>query len=212
MDARDLFTKRSMSGESGELLLYLLIETTLEAPQVLAKMSLKTSPDMEVHGADGVHIRYNGPERPLDVFLGESKLYQDAASAIDDALKSIAEVRANGVGRELMLATENFKWMTHDAKDKILGLMNPNMGSHSCNIHFVVLIGFELRPHGNLKTAETKAGFLTRYASRANNLSELTIEKLSAAEHPANDIVHVFYVPFSDIDAFRTEFVRCLSK
>ncbi|WP_223252149.1 Hachiman antiphage defense system protein HamA [Paracoccus mutanolyticus] len=47
-----MFTDLKSSGEGGELLLYLLTERFLGLPQILCKMSLKTS--AHYHGADGV--------------------------------------------------------------------------------------------------------------------------------------------------------------
>lgn len=49
------FTDLQTSGEGGEFLLYLLAERFLNLPQILCKMSLKTSAQMHYHGADGVY-------------------------------------------------------------------------------------------------------------------------------------------------------------
>jgi hypothetical protein len=61
-EAFDLFKRAhqatNRNGEAGELILYLLTEWLLGAPQIIAKMALKTNTEMPVHGADGVHIRY----------------------------------------------------------------------------------------------------------------------------------------------------------
>lgn len=54
-EARDLFRTAKRSGEPGEVLLYMLLESALAAPQVLSKLDLKTSSEMEVIGGDGVH-------------------------------------------------------------------------------------------------------------------------------------------------------------
>lgn len=211
LEAKSLFTKRKQSGESGELLLYFLIEIVLGAPQVLAKMSLKTSSAMEVHGSDGVHAKLKAPGEPLDVYLGESKLHQDASTAITEALASIDKVRREGVDREVMLATENFKWIDSEAKEKILQLLDPNSPSHSCRIHFVVLVGFSLPPHGNRKTKETERDFIARYRKKTGSLRELLRTKTEGRNEPWDDIVHVFFVPFTDVERFREDFVKWLT-
>jgi hypothetical protein len=54
-EAQHLFTSLEKSGEGGEILLYLLLETVLGLPQLLCKMPLKTSGQMHYHGADGIH-------------------------------------------------------------------------------------------------------------------------------------------------------------
>jgi hypothetical protein len=65
------------TGEAGELLLYLLTEWILKAPQILAKMGLKTNRDMPVHGTDGIHIGYAPDKKRFCFYWGESKLFED---------------------------------------------------------------------------------------------------------------------------------------
>jgi hypothetical protein len=78
-------------GEAGELILYLLTEWIIEAPQVLAKMSLKTNPNMPVHGADGVHVKYNPARDSIRFYFGESKMQPSLGAALRAAAKSIAK-------------------------------------------------------------------------------------------------------------------------
>jgi hypothetical protein len=213
-DAMGLFTQRDASGEAGELLLYVLMELFLRAPQILAKMSLKTSAKLEYNGADGVHFRYNGPDQPLDIYLGESKIWETASSAIDDALDSIEAIRAGGFSRELVLATENFKWIDAEVRDKIFGLLDPDSTQHDCRISFVALVGFDLPPHGNRKTVETLEDFKRSYQKRSEALETLTLEKLQQRRdlsQRTDDIIHIFYVPFNDVEAFRADFVQFLT-
>lgn len=87
-EAQGLFTSIHNSGEGGELLLAVLLERLLAAPQILCKMSLKTSAQMHVHGTDGIHVRALDGGR-LAVYWGESKLHETVQSAISDAFKSI---------------------------------------------------------------------------------------------------------------------------
>ncbi|MGY3263081.1 HamA C-terminal domain-containing protein [Frigoribacterium sp. 2355] len=88
-DAVDLFVKSTKSGEGGELLLFALLENSLGIPQLLSKMSLKTSSNMHVHGTDGVHARLDDQD-VLHLFWGESKLHKSPAAAIDDCFHSLA--------------------------------------------------------------------------------------------------------------------------
>ena len=87
-EARGLFTKLERSGEGGELLLYMLLETVLRLPQLLCKMPLKTSSQMHVHGVDGIHGRVL-PNGILALYWGESKLYARVNEAIDACFESI---------------------------------------------------------------------------------------------------------------------------
>ena len=89
-DAEKLFTQTQVkTGEGAELLLYALLEKQLGIPQVLSKMSLKTSTEMQFHGADGVHaaLQSNGD---LALYWGEAKMYESVADAMSDCLDSLA--------------------------------------------------------------------------------------------------------------------------
>jgi hypothetical protein len=77
------------NGEAGELLLFVLTEWILGAPQLLAKMCLKTNRDMPVHGADGLHVGYSAENKHLYLYWGESKLYSNVREAIRSAAESI---------------------------------------------------------------------------------------------------------------------------
>jgi len=74
------------------------MERLLAIPQVLCKMSLKTSHAVHFHGVDGVHVKALGGGR-LAVYWCESKVYKDFASATRACLRSIAPyLLDNGLG------------------------------------------------------------------------------------------------------------------
>jgi len=88
-EARKLFTNLKNSGEGGELLLFALAEGVFKLTHLLCKMSLKTNKKMHYNGADGVYATI-GDGNWLDIWWGESKLYQNPTTAITDCLKSLA--------------------------------------------------------------------------------------------------------------------------
>ena len=59
------------TGEAGEVLLFFLVEAILEAPQIVAKMELKTNHKDEVKGSDGIHARWNEKLGLVDFFLAK---------------------------------------------------------------------------------------------------------------------------------------------
>lgn len=78
----------SRASEVGEVLAYCVAVHHLGAAQLVAKMSLKTSTNMPVHGLDGIHASVtNGV---LNVFFLESKLAGSAASGTADYAESVA--------------------------------------------------------------------------------------------------------------------------
>ena len=89
--ARSLFItakkQNKSQGEPGELILFLLLESFFEAPQMVSKMYLKTSGEMPVHGTDGIHFGVAGEQ--LLVYWGESKLYKEISSGLDSAIESV---------------------------------------------------------------------------------------------------------------------------
>lgn len=87
--AKAAFTDLDNSGEGGEFLLFALAEAVFELTQILCKMSLKTSTSMHYHGADGVYAAAT-EDGYLNVYWGESKLYDNPTNAITDCLKSLA--------------------------------------------------------------------------------------------------------------------------
>lgn len=131
-EAYDLFKRAHIAtnrnGEAGELILYLLTEWLLGAPQIIAKMSLKTNTEMPVHGADGVHARYCPDTGRLFVYWGEAKLYQDISDAIAEATKSIAEsLKDEKVKHEITLVKRylDLSGLTEAAKKAMFGILDP---------------------------------------------------------------------------------------
>ncbi|TBC65034.1 MULTISPECIES: HamA C-terminal domain-containing protein [Rhizobium] len=66
----------SRSSEVGEVIAYMLVQHLLKAPQVAAKMALKTSANMPVHGLDGIHARFE--DGAMTIFFLEAKLTRNA--------------------------------------------------------------------------------------------------------------------------------------
>ncbi|WP_312571024.1 DUF1837 domain-containing protein [Brevundimonas sp.] len=79
----------SRASEVAEVLAYCIAQTHLSAPQVAAKMALKTSANMPVHGLDGIHAAFEGDA--LTIYFLEAKLAADAAKGARRYAKSAAE-------------------------------------------------------------------------------------------------------------------------
>lgn len=75
-------------GELGEILLYCLLESHLNAPKILTKLELKTNSNDYVKGADGVHL-LKLSDSDYQLILGESKLNSDLKQGIYEAFGSI---------------------------------------------------------------------------------------------------------------------------
>lgn len=84
----------SRYGEIGELISYVIAVHFLRAGQVGAKMALKTSSEMPIHGADGLHVRANA-DGTVTFFLLESKITPSATDASREMIDSVSEFQAD---------------------------------------------------------------------------------------------------------------------
>ena len=148
--ARALFIKAKegshRSGEAGEIVLYILNEWILHAPQIVSKMYLKTNNQMPVHGTDGIHARYDGATKWLLLYWGESKAHSKLASALSDALASISEFVEKSHERkeiELVAAHADLDGVDSEGKEAILRYLDPyssesneRIAIHSCLLVF----------------------------------------------------------------------------
>lgn len=83
----------SRASEVGEVLAYCLAVNVLGAPQMAAKMALKTSSNMPVYGLDGIHALFAG--NVMTIYFLESKLTKTAASGIRDFASSVSGFASN---------------------------------------------------------------------------------------------------------------------
>jgi hypothetical protein len=82
--------KTAHRGEIGELVLHIVCLTQFSTIPVICKLILKTSSNDTVKGFDGVHVRLLEDD-DFELWLGESKLYQDPKRAIKEAVSSIRD-------------------------------------------------------------------------------------------------------------------------
>lgn len=210
-EARGLFTDIENSGEGGELLLFVLAEILLKLPQVLCKMSLKTNTRMHVHGVDGVHAGVDPDTGRLALYWGESKIYADATTAIRECLASLApmlvrEGPQSAASRDLQLLQRAM-----DVNDAALELalkqfLDPRHEAHNAlEFRGLCLVGFDCDayPHmGAQQEAVVSAvlGQLPRWKQAlARRVREEALDAFA---------LHVFCVPFPDVEAFRKEMQR----
>lgn len=214
-ETRDLFTKRLSSGEPGEVLLYFLVECVLEAPQVVAKITLKTSPKMEVHGADGIHMKWDENDGVLDVYFGEAKLHQSLGSAVQSAVQSISRFHEEDMSsRELELVTSNFKLADLDLKEAISRYLDRQDGSApGCRVKHACLIGYDWEEYQRLDGIERGRlleEFRSRYAADGPRLRDALAGGFMGLRD-LRVILEVFFLPFKSVQEFREAFNRALT-
>jgi hypothetical protein len=213
--AIDTFKKHGLSGEQGEMLLFVLAETFLGLPQLLCKMDLKTDSEMHFHGLDGVHCGPGNGPNDLAVYWCESKVHKDLDSALSEALDGLKPfLLSAGSGgpdkrRELALLDRYMDLNDPELQKLVLDCLNPNsVAFNSVSWRGICLIGFDHeypnKPNTMRRddfTREIKNHFpdwCAKIMSRAKNRNMESFE------------LHVFYVPFGFCEDFRQAMKRSL--
>lgn len=211
--ARDYFRKIRDSGEVGELLLFFLLESIFEAPQMVCKMELKTNPRDEVKGGDGLHMKWNINEDCLNIYLGESKLFDNISGALDKAFASVAgmntQVRRDD---ELGLVTSHFKYADDTLKSEILRFLSGNDSDRKYKIIFTVLIGFDWPKYKDMLAdpVEFQKNFEANYKGYLSNITGL-LNKRFSAQGLQSVAMEFLFIPFKSVGDFRNCFYRHLT-
>lgn len=200
----------SSSGEAGELLLFLLTEWIIGAPQIIAKMSLKTNSQMPVHGSDGIHVKFVPETGKLLFYSGEAKLYSRIDGAIASAAKSIAEgLDHDKAKHELELVRRNlsFAGLTGEAEAALLKYLDPLEEAYNDRVDVVTcLIGFDFAGYGDLGSHDDpRARF---EALVVEHLAEVG-PKIAAALTRAGlsqQRVEMFLLPVPSVEDLRNRF------
>lgn len=214
--AVDLFKKANRhtnrNGEFGEVIAYLLIESVLRAPQLVAKMNLKTNSQMPVHGSDGIHFKLEKPGGELRLFWGESKCYQSASDAITQAAKSIAENLAHDkMAHEIFLIEQHadLEGFPAELSAAILDFLDPY--SEKSNLRLdtsVMLIAFDFDGFAEVQGLAPDA-VESAFAEHIENALPDFVKKSDAAldAHavPPHD-VHIFFLPVPSVAKMRERF------
>jgi len=209
---------QSEGGELGELMLYCLLECHLNAPKILSKLELKTSNQMYVNGADGVHL-LKVTDTDYQLIFGESKLHANLSKGITAAFKSIATLlnnRKNKLNFEIDLVNSQLvKEVFDDAAYQILKkILLPSAKENVTNMDysFGIFLGFDLE----VTTEELKknnAEFRENIRKRITAEIESKIAAINAQIEKSEFVGYNFYIyiiPFSDLSKHRVDMINQL--
>jgi hypothetical protein len=200
------------NGEAGELLLYLLTEWVLEAPQILAKMALKTNSQMAVHGPDGVHVRFDPATQQLHFLCGESKIYSDLDKGVAAAITSIEEaLDEEKLKFELELVERNIALtaLGDEAKAALIRYLDPFEEESNQRVTVTTcLIAFDFDAYAKvqgLKSAEVEVKFAEAAHLKLSELASRLARGLKKAglEHHT---IEFFFFPLPSVAEFRDLF------
>lgn len=198
-------------GEPGEMFLFLLLEAILKAPRMVCKMSLKTSEEMPVHGADAIHLKYDNKSDTMTVYWGESKLGKKLSDALEDACKSIQAFVTPKDGktprdRDIDILCDHIEIADPQERDAILRYCDPYEPAfknlvevHSC------FVGFDYGAYEAVSSEERhriEDLFKEEYGKRVKSACELFAKKIRAHElHKLR--FHFFLLPFPSVEELR---------
>ena len=212
-EAREFFRDATRSGEAGEMLLYMLLEAALQAPQMVAKISLKTNPQTETLGSDGIHMKWNACDGVMDIYFGEAKLYRHAGDAIKSAVVSIDQFHDNLMEDfELRMVTRHFKHAESELRENVLNYVNRGTASTTVRVNHACLIGFNWDVYKKItpkRLAEMEGELKGKYEKRSQRLSKLLAERFKHFNERKLRF-EIFVLPFESIDEFRDAFLEAL--
>jgi hypothetical protein len=216
-EAKTLFSKLANSGEGGELILFLLAERFLKLPQLICKMSLKTSTPMHFHGADGLHAGVDLDSGRLCLYWGESKLHQNVTGAVYECMKSIAPLLLGegGVGspeeRDLQLLGQYLNVEDENLEKALKMFLDPDSPSfNKVEFRGLCLVGFDSEHYPKEPNNSTIAEVASVVASEISKWQG-TVGKRIAVEKLESFSIHVFLMPFPSVEDFRINFKAALS-
>lgn len=198
-----------LAGEAGELLLYFLLEAVIEAPQVVAKIELKTNPALEVNGSDGIHMRWHPTDNIVDVYFGESKMYADVGAALTKAFDSIENFHANGMrDHEYSMVTKFFKGADDNVKAAVAEVLDLGKPGPGARVNHACLIGYDWTATGltpGQAAIAVEAEYRSKFLAEAPALQQklqIRFDKSRRRQYGFD----VFFLPFASVQAFRDAF------
>ena len=207
-------------GELGELLLYCLLESHLQAPKLLTKLELKTAANDYVKGADGVHL-LKISDNSYQMLFGESKLHKDLKSGIASAFASIKTMLDTGLDKmryEIHLVNTNLlkETVSEESYEILKKILIPTENDENLNIDnsFGVFLGFELSisdDERRVNNEEFRANILEKIKSSIEEVKPAINAQLKKHEFFGYNF-YFYVVPFSELDKIRTEIIDKLKK
>lgn len=203
--------KNELTGEVGELILFLLLESE-GITKLVSKMRLKTDSEMPVLGADAVHVQAKNGE--IIFHFGESKMYDNFSGALRSAISSEEGLEGKEEDMEFDIIMKHIDVSKFgNFTEKILDYLDPYFeNKENMKQSYPVFIGYDWKILKNLtKRGSTKlTEYLhDEYTKEIEINSKKISEKILKSKIQGNDFT--FYViPFVDVANFRKSFLEML--
>ena len=210
-EARKLFRKwvngSSTSGEVGEMILWFLLEAVLKAPQIVAKMNLKTNSQLESFGSDGIHMKII--DNVLNIYFGEAKLYQDVGRALNSIFESIEKFHEKSLDKhEYNMITAHYKHLREGEQKKVFDFITDSIDAHEIRVNHACLVGYDWQEYQKLDTEDRKSfinDFEKLYKDDTDRLTKLIQTRFDKFSKK-NLHFEVFFLPFKSVQELRDKF------
>lgn len=216
-EARQKFRDYSTNkGELGELFLYTFLEGNLGAPQILSKMSLKTTSGDYTKNSDGIHyLKVPNTDR-YHLIFGEAKMYQDITSGFRDAFESIS-THKSGKEFEKSLISSQIESEFSDSEDRELinAILYPHETDSVIKVSdaFGIFIGFEIDDaDGKTKTEDEYDEWVKMIIADTVKSKISTIEKQITSKGLVANNFYVYLMPFVDLDNTRLAITKGITE
>lgn len=193
--------KYAKRGEAGEIALHAICRDYFGTLPISNRVFYKSASNDVVKAFDMVHARF--PEKGgVELWLGESKLYQDTMSAIAEALASVTEHLERGFLKEQKLILGPQIPKTTPRYDELMELFEPQTSLDKFISSGVFVIGILSNSSAcgaaNTVSDAYKAELEKEFAAISTRLAKSGLTK---------DIrVVLLYIPLADKDGFVTAF------
>lgn len=217
-EARQTFRAYSNNtGELGELFLYTFLEGQMKAPQILSKMSLKTTPGDYTKKSDGIHY-YKLPESDrYHLIFGEAKMYTRLIEGFRRAFESIAEHQSGKEFEKSLISSQiENEFIEPEDKDLIYSLLYPTESVVKLKVSdaFGIFIGFEIKkydgPDGISEDGYEK--WLKETIMEYIQSKIGTIEKQITQNNLIGNNFYVYLMPFFDLKQTRTNLTKGITE
>jgi len=213
-EAASTFTDLANTGEGGEILVFVLAETFLKLPQLMCKMSLKTSGNLHFNGADGLHVGINHESGMLQLYWNESKMFAVDSAAIRECLSSMKPfITGSGSSgaqeeRDLHLLNRHLDLDNPDLEEAIKNFLNPRHENfNKLEMCGVGLVGFSCDAYpkvANVLKNEECISLISKEVDRWITLVKSRLE----VEGFSNYHIHMFIIPLPCVDKYRDMFLK----
>lgn len=196
--------KTSISGESGELILFLLLESQ-NIVQLVNKMLYKLNFNKHVEGMDAIHIQIKNGK--IILYFGESKMYEEFSHGLADAIKSLESFTMEKEEDEFEIISTHmddpkFDDHVNEIRDILLPYSNT---TPKYKKRYAVLLGFNWKKLENISEINSSSNF-SKMLQDVHQIFNPKIEsKIRNSEINEKDF-DFYLMPLQNVDDFRKKF------